>query len=450
MKKIKLLILLTGLFSAYAFSQEKDEWTLEKCISYALENNIQIKRQELQSDLSQADYKQSYFNFTPSLSAGLEHSISSGRALNTELYRWENARQTFGSMGIRSEITLFNGLQNFNTVAQMKYSFLSSKEDLEKVKNDITLQIINYYLQVLFDEELMDVAKSQYELTLLQVEKTKSLVDVGNVAKGQLYEIQAQAASEKLNYTAFSNKLKMSVLDLVQLLDLDSIGNFTVVKPLGLSVENTVLPSSFNEAMDYALANMPEIKGAGYKVKSSEKNLAVKKGQRSPELYLSGLYYSNYRDERLFVASDSSYVDYPFRDQLKNKQYSQVSIGLSIPVFNRYQTQTSISKAKIALEDSKLMLDQQEKLLYKNIQQAHTDAVGAFEKYQSALEAVKSNEEALNYTRQKFEVGLVNVVDYSIAKNNYSKAMSDMAQAKYEYIFKAKILDFYSGKEITL
>jgi outer membrane protein len=448
MNKITIAIILSGLSFSIAFAQEKEFWSLEKCINYAIENNIQVKRQELQSELTEKDYTQSHFNFTPSLNVGVEHSLSAGRALNTELYRWENQQQTFGSMGVRSELTLFNGLQNFNTLAQRKYSFLSSREDLEKTKNDITLQIMNYYLQVLFDEELLDVSKSQYEVTLLQVEKTKRLVEVGNVAMGQLYEIQAQAATEKLNYTVNRNKLQLSVLDLVQLLDLDSVGDFAVLHPESLSVENTLLPASFNDAIANALVNMPEIRGAEYRVKSSEKSLSVQRGGRSPEVYLSGVYYSRYQNGS-YNPNDSTF-NYPLIDQLKDKRYSQITLGLSIPIFNRFQTQTAISKAKISLADSKFQLEQQKQILYKNIQQAHTDALGAFEKYQSALEAVKSNEEAFNYTRQKYEVGLVNAVDFSIAKNNYSKARSELAQAKYEYIFKVKILDFYTGKPIQL
>jgi outer membrane protein len=447
MKNTIITILLAAINLISVSAQEKDFWSLEKCIGYAIDNNIQVKRKELQTELTEKDYTQSFFNFTPTLNAGLEHSWSTGRALNIELYRWENLQQTYGSMGVRSEVTLFNGLRNLNTVAQRKYSFLSSKEDLEKTKNDITLLIMNYYLQILFDEELLEVSKSQYDVTLLQVEKTKRLVEVGNVAMGQLYEIQAQAATEKLDYTVKKNTLQLSVLDLVQILDLDSVGNFAIIHPENLSVENTLLPSGYNDVLAYALYNMPEIKSSEYMVKSSEKNLAIQRGERSPEVYLSGVYYSRYQNGTLNMIDSTNYL---LSDQLKDNQYSQITLGVSIPVFNRYQTQTAISKAKIALADSKFQLEQHKQILYKRIQQAHTDAVGAFEKYQSALEAVKFNEESFNYTRQKYEVGLVNAVDFSVAKNDYSKAKSDLAQAKYEYIFKVKILDFYTGKKIQL
>jgi outer membrane protein len=448
MKSLLTAIFAFVVFPAVSFSQEKDYWTLDRCINYALENNIQIKRQELNSDISRLDYTQAYFNFTPTLNAGVEHSISTGRALNTELYLWENKQQTFGTMGVRSEISLFKGFQNINLLAERRYSFLSSREDLEKTKNDISLQIVNYYLQVLFDQELLEVAQSQYELTILQVEKTKKMVEVGNVAMGQLYEIQAQSASEKLNLTVQKNKLQLSVLDLVQLLDLDTIGNFSVISPEGLSVESTMVPASLDEVVENAMMNLPEIKGAEYRVKGSEKDLWVQRAGRSPELYLNGVYYSRYQNGS-FNPNDSTFT-YPMIDQLRDKQYSQITLGLSIPVFNRYQTQTAISKAKINLADSRYQLEQKKQLLYKAIQQAYTDALGAFEKYKAASEAVKSNEEAFGYTRQKFEVGLVNAVDFSIARNNYTKAMSDLAQAKYEYIFKVKILDFFSGKPVVL
>ena len=447
-KKISLMLLMSGLSLGSCFAQEKELWSLEKCINYALNNNIQIKRQELQSELSEVELTQSYLNFTPTLNIGFEHILGSGRVLNLDEYRWENRQQTDGSVGVSSEMTLFKGLQNVNAVAQRKYSFLSDKEDLQKTRNDITLQIMNSYLQVLFDEELLEVSKSQYELTLLQVEKTKRLVEVGNVAMGQLYEIQAQAATEKLNFTVSRNRLQLSVLDLVQLLDMDSVGNFAILHPMDLSVEKTLLPPSFNEVIDIALVTMPEIRGSEYRVKSSMKNLAVQRAGFSPEIYLSAIYYSQYNNPSL-NPRDTSF-NYPLNYQLSDKQYNQLTIGVSVPIFNRYMTQASVSKAKISLADSKFQLEQQKQVLYKNIQQAYTDAQGAYEKYQSAMEAVKSNEEAFNYTQQKYEVGLVNAVDFSVAKNNYSKARSDMAQAKYEYIFKTKILDFYSGKPIQL
>jgi outer membrane protein len=451
--KERSLLLLTGLWLAIAgtFAQEAIPWTLEKCIDYAHENNIAIKRKELSSRLYEKDYDQSKYDLFPSLGVGIEHQLSSGRSLNLEKYEWENRSKQQGSAGLRSDVTLFKGFYNMNNIKASKFAFLSSQQDLETMKNEITLELAGYYLNILFAEELLEVAKSQYEVTMLQVEKSRRLVEVGNSARSELLEIQAQAASEKLNIITAENQLRLSVLDLIQLLDLDSVGDFKIFKP-DLSVELAGDLSTVNYIYEAALSNMPEIQGARYVVKAREHMLARSKGNRSPELYLSGLYYSRYLNGAVNPLDPNPLaptLDYPLADQLKDNRYAQATLGLSIPVFSRFQTQTNISKAKIELADSEYALEQQMQALYKKIQQAHADALGALEKYNSAVEAIHSNEEAFNYTQQKYDVGLVNSVDFNIAKNNLTKARSELVQAKYEYIFKIKILDFYQGKPIT-
>jgi outer membrane protein len=447
MNRFFLTGLLVSLLTLTLPAQEAEIWTLERCINYALENNLEIKRQELQTILTEKDYKQDKYNLMPSLGAGIEHQLSSGRSLNIETYEWENRKIQQGSAGVRSDLTLFGGLQNYNSIQQGKFLFLSSQADLETLINDKTLTLAAYYLDILFSEELLEVAQSQYETTLLQVERNKKMVEVGNAARAELLEIQAQAASEKLKVTEADNTLNLAILDLTQLLDLDSVGNFQIYKP-DLDVELIESPLSVTEIYSTAVTNMPEIKSAEYSLLAQEKAVAIAKGSRWPELYLSGLYYSRYlKDATNPVSPEEAYA---LNNQLKDNQYAQLTIGLSIPIFSKLQTQTNISKSKVLLKDYNYMLDQQKQVLYKKIQQYHADAVAAHEKYVSALEAVLSNEEAFNYTQQKFEVGLVNSVDFNIAKNNLAKARSDLAQAKYEYIFKIKILDFYQGKPIQL
>lgn len=443
-----LISLFFGLviFSLNTRAQE-DVWTLERCINYALQNNLDIKRQELQAGLSQQDYRQDKFNLLPSIGAGIEHQLSTGRSLNIENYEWEDRSKQQGSAGVRADLTLFNGLQNYNSIQRGKFLFLSSEADLETLKNDMTLKLAAYYLDILFSRELVEVAESQYEVTMMQVERNKRLVEVGNAARSELLEMQAQAASEKLKLTEAKNTLEIAILDLTQLLDLDSVGNFSVYEP-DINIELLESPPSVTEIYQNAVSAMPEIRSAEFMMKAQEKAVAVAKGKRSPEISLSGLYYSRY----LVDATNpiDAAAGYPLEQQLEDNQYKQLTINMSIPVFSKLQTQTNISKSKILLEDYNYMLQQEKQVLYKKIQQYHADATAAWEKYLSALEAVNSNEEAFNYTQQKFEVGLVNSVDFNIAKTDLTRARSDLAQAKYEYIFKIKILEFYQGKPIQL
>ncbi len=441
-------------FPVTAMSQEKegDIWTLERCIQYAYENNLALKRSELSTSLARKDYNQARYQVLPGVGGMIEHQLSSGRSLNIEEYKWENNKKQQGSMGVQADLTLFNGFQNFNNIQANKYLLLSALEDQESLKNNITLNLVGYYLQILLDGELIDVARQKYEVTLLQVEKSQRMVEVGNIAKGDLLEIQAQAASEKLNLVEARAKHRESVLDLVQLLDLDSIGGFEVYKP-EIDLATAGLPPSVNDIYQTAVKIMPEIKSGEYLVRSQEKRVAYYQGARVPEVYLRGLYYSRYLlDARNPLDTDplNPTLDYPVTDQIKDNRYAQMTVGLSIPIFNKFNTRTTIGKNRILLDDYNLALDQEKQILYKNIQQAHSDALAALERYNSAREAVKSNEEAFNYTTQKLEVGLVNSVDFSVARNNLSKARSDLARAKYEYIFRMKILDFYQGNPIRL
>jgi outer membrane protein len=278
--------------------------------------------------------------------------------------------------------------------------------------------------------------------------KISRLVEVGNLSKGELLQIRAQAASERLNIAMDENLLKMSVLDLAQLLDLDSAVNFRIEHPNDLSVEKLGVPGTVEEIFTQAISFLPQIKSSGYNVKIAEKYLALQKGQRMPSVNLGGLYYTRYLKGAANPLNPG--IDYVYRDQLSNNQYSQLSVGLEIPLFNRMVVHTNIAKARIQLRDSQYALDQDIQNLFKNIQQVHGNAFSALEKYRAAREAVISNEESFRYTQQKLEAGLVNSVDYNIAKANLLKANSDLLQAKYEFIFRMKIIDFYTGKEIFL
>jgi outer membrane protein len=448
MNRILSIFFAFTLFSINVWSQEEDDiWTLERCIDYALENNLDIKRQELQTRITKRDYDQDRYDLLPSFGAAVEHELSSGRSLNIENYRWEDRSKQQGSAGIRGDLTLFNGLQNYNSIREGKFLFLSSEADLETLENEMTLTLAAYYLDILFSEELLEVAENQYEVTSLQVERNKRLVEVGNAAKSVLLEMQAQAASEKLKMVEAKNKLEIAVLDLTQLLDLDSVGNFTVFKP-EINIELLEAPAPVTDIYQNAVAAMPEIKSAEYLVKAQEKSVAIAQGARSPKISLSGLYYSRYLVDAVNPIDASA--GYPLEEQLEDNQYKQLTIRMTIPIFQQFRIQNNITQSKIMLEDYNYMLEQRKQQLYKSIQQYHADAVAAYEKYLSALEAVNSNEEAFSYTEQRFEVGLVNSVDFNIAKTELTKARSDLAQAKYDYNFKTRILDFYQGKPIQL
>lgn len=438
--KIKLFLLATlVLLSFQGYSQQK--WTLTNCIDYALANNLQIKRQQLQADITRSDYFQSKMNILPSVNAGFERNISYGDIIVDTTFYTNSAQD---NLWANARVDLFTGLQGYNRIKMNEFSMLARIQDVEKEKINITLNIATAYLDVLFKKELLHVNISQMDIASQQVDRTRKLYDAGSVAKGDLLEIQAQLASEKYNVTQAQNNLKLSYLNLTQILDLDSTGGFEIdfQDTVNISVLSEIL--SENEVYQSALGQLPHIKSAQYALNAYQKNLAMQKGKLSPTIYLNGTigsyYNSNYDDQ--FGMS--------YSDQFDNHLNKTIGFGISIPIFNKWQVMNGISTAKIQVSDAELQLAQLKQQLYKEIQQAHNDAASARDKYNSAVEAVSSYSESFKYTEQKYNVGIVNSVEYNIAKNNYIKAQSDLLQAKYQYIFAVKILDFYKGVPISL
>jgi outer membrane protein len=321
--------------------------------------------------------------------------------------------------------------------------------NVEKIKNDITLNIATLYLQILFSYEILELAESQRDVTLQQVDRVSKMVDVGNKARGDLLEIKAQLANDNLNVTNAENSLKISYIELIQMLELelDSTGSFKIERPVIPEIDVEEI-QNVNELYATALNTLPQIRSSEFNLQGREKALSVSRGTRLPSLSMNGYYYSRYNNTATNPLDP--YETYRYIDQIKDNQYRQLSLELSIPIFNRRQVESYISKSKIAVKDAQYELEQTKKNLYMDIQQAHSDAIAALEKYKASIDAVESNKEAFNYTQQKYEVGLVNSVDYNIAKNELLKASSNLLQAKYEYIFKIKILDFYMGKQIIL
>jgi outer membrane protein len=427
-------------------------WTLEDCIKYALDNNIQIKRQELQTELTKNNLQQSKYQVLPNLNGFASHKWNFGRNINPITNQIINTTTMFDNFGLESSITLFNGFQTLNSIQQNRYLQEKSLQDFKRAQNDISLQIATSFLQILFSEEALNIAQSQLDVTTLQLEKTQKLVEVGNKARGDLLQIQAQAANEKFNVVNAKNNLNIANLTLIQLLEIKTLDSFKTARPDSVTMNYNNALMSVDDIYKEAEARLPQIKSAEFDLKSAEKGLDISRGQRYPTLTLSGSIGTGYSDANKMIDSVTHLPSstYPFFTQLKNNSNQAIGFNLSVPIFNNFRTHYNISNSKIRVKDSQYSLEQSKKALYAEIQKAHADAIAALERFNSANEAVVSNEESFKYMQQKFDVGLVNSVDFSIAKNNLTKAKSDLIQAKYEYIFKIKVLDFYRGIPITL
>jgi outer membrane protein len=449
---MKRFWILTGILYLLAISPDargQKVWTLEECIEHAHEHNLEVQRQQLLSKRAGNNYLYSWAQILPNANIGVNYNYNQGRTINQENYEWIEDPFQDATGGFGSRLNVFNGLSTYHNILRSRYNLLSQIESVKELENNITILIAGAYLQILFNEELLKIAEEQLKVTEQQVEKNERLVEIGNLSRGDLYEIQAQMSREKANVTSARNDLAISYLTLAQYMDLEinNLDDFRILIP-ELGIEDANILRAVDSVYSDALVVLPRIKAAEYNLKSFEKGLKAQIGGAFPSIsmnYTIGSYYSTKLENPI-----SPEEPYRWHDQLSNWRQQRLTFGLSIPIFNRLYVQNQISNAKVGVMDAQVALDQTKQTLYKTIQQAYADARAALDNYDSNLETVKSMEEAFNYTEQRFNVGMVSSVDYNIAKNNLARAQSDLLQAKYLYIFNTKILDFWAGKPITL
>lgn len=442
MKKITYILGLIIVFSSLTKAQSTEAWTLQKCISYAHENNIDIKRQELNKEFNENEYKQSKNNRLPDLNFNTDAQFNNG-LLFDETSNSTSFGNTYSvNSGLRSSAALFEGLSKANAIKKNKYSLLSSEQDIKMMENEIMLQITKKFMQILYDEALLEVTKEQAALSQLQVDRTQKLVDAGKVALGNLLEMKSQASREALNVTLQENNVALAKLELAQLLDLEDVASFEIESPEIPELTEFLLENPSAIYMN-ALNLMPQIESQNLMVTSKEYELKEAKGKLLPSLYAFGGLRS-----QAFFYEDRSNIS--FMDQYSDNRTGYLGVSLNVPIFNRFQTRTNINNVQIRLNDQRYQLQNEKLKLRKEIQLAYADASSAYKQYIASEEAVKSYEESFSYTQKRFDVGMVNSVDYKVAKTEYTKAQLDLLQAKYEYILRTKVLDFYNGKPIQL
>lgn len=450
MRNIFISTILILIICVLPSRSQENTWSLEDCIDYAMENNISIKQTELNTQYNENILSQSKYGRLPNLNASADYRFAFGRVLDQTSYEFKNEQQNYVGMNLSSSVTLFNGFQQKNTIEQNRLNLLASIEDVEKIKNDISLNIAAAYLQILFNQELYVVAKNQVDITRQQVDRTQKMVDAGKLALGSALEIQAQFASEELNVVNTENQLQLSYLNLQQMLDLPYDPNFTIEIPELPAPGDSLLVINVQDVYTAAQELMPQISSAELGLESAKMDLSIAKGMRYPSLSLSGNTRTDYSD--LAINPDPLEVGrkYTFANQVSDNISAGVGLGISIPIFNGNQVNTAISNARIGIENSSLTLQNTRNELYRTIQQAYADAVAALKKFESTEKALISMEESFKYTEKKFEVGLVNTVDYNTSKNQLTLTQSELLQAKYDFIFKINVLNFYRGEPITL
>lgn len=420
-------------------NNQPQAWTLRQCIDYAIGHNINIQQYANTAEQNKLEVNTAKWARLPDLNASAGQNWSWGRSASPADNSYTNVNSANSSFSLGTSIPVFTGLQLPNEHALAKLNLKAAMEDLNKAKEDIALGVTSAYLQVLFNFELSEVAHRQVQLSKEQLQRIAGLYKVGKVSPSELAEAEARVAQDEMTAVQSDNTYKLSLLDLSQLLELPTPEGFALQAPED-SLEFVPLTPP-EEIYTEAILYKPGIKAAEYRLEGAAKSIRIAQGAFYPRISLSAGLGSSYY-------TMNGKAEQSFHNQLKNNLNKYVGFSLSVPIFNRLSTRNRVRAARLQQVGMSLQLDNAKKELYKEIQQAWYSAVAAESKYKSSEQAVKANEESFRLMNGKFNNEQATAVEYNEAKLNLIKSLSDRLQAKYEYLFRTKILDFYKGKMI--
>jgi outer membrane protein len=473
----KLIIISILLITFTSLGQKK--WTLKECVEYALENNISIKQSELDLEATDAEQLSALGNFLPSLSAGINVSRNTGLSFNPTTNQPETVTFLSSSGSVNAGYTLFDGLRNVRQSQRAKISQLASQYRLSKMKDDISLFVANNYLQVILNKANLAVLISQNEVTKQQIEQTKELVEAGVLPKGDLLDIQATDASELQAIVGAENNIQISLISLAQLLLIKDYETFDIEDEGYNLVNEDIAGKDVNEIIEAAKEVRSEYKIAEQNVELAMKDLQIAKAAYFPRLSAFFSYSTRYTNTSSFeqvIDSDNPTITRqigtveatgqsvvsefpnvntveigpdPFVNQLYLNDGIAYGLSLNIPILNGFSTKSNVMRSKVNLERSKYQLEQTKLDLESTVYQAFVDAEGSLKSYEAALLSQESQELAYAYAKERFDVGIINAFDFSQSKLRYNNAIINTNRAKYDYIFKLKVLELYFGIPAT-
>ena len=472
MKKNNYIPFVIILLFSLSIQAQTKQWTLEECIKYAIDNNISIKQTELDTKTADIDKKGAIGNFIPTLNSNANHSWNIGLNQDPTTGLLRNQTTQYSSFGVGVGFDIYKGLQNQNTLRRANLSIIAAKYQLTKMQEDVALNVANAFLQVLFNKENLKVQQEQRAINEKQLSRSEELVKAGSVPKGDLLDIKATVASDSQRVIAAENSLLISKLSLAQLLQLKEFYDFDVTDNTSAKDENNILAQTPIAVYDKAKEQRTELKIAKTNLEIAEKNVAIAKGAFQPSL--QGFYNINTRISYAdvitgfvpnlsnptsvigFVEGTNQNVLSPnsmpvlgsspsFEDQFMDNKGQSFGVQLNVPIFNGWSVRNNVERSKVNLEKSKIAVEQEELTLQRNVYTAFTDAKGGLNAYESALSALDARQEAYNYAKEKYAVGMMNSFDFNQSQTLYTVAQSEVLRTKYDYIFKIKILEFYFG-----
>jgi len=412
-------------------------WSLQECIDYANEHNLEIRMRQVNIDKQEVVLNTSQNKRLPNLNAGSSQSFSFGRSPSGYDNTYQNRNSQSTQWSVSTSVPLFTGYMISNEIAANKLDLMAVAAELEKTKENMEINITTMYLQILYSKEILGITKRQSELSREQLERIKALLENDYATEAQIYEVEAQLANDELNIVQAASDLQMSILTLTQALELPTPEDFDVSEPddiAGLTL--TRQPEAIYET---ALTTRATIRLEELRLQSSEHYIKMAQSSFYPSISFSAGYSNNY-----YVISGFDNIS--FGNQLKNNRNEYFGVNLNLPIFNRYSTRNNVKTARLNMQLQALQLDNSKKSLYKEIQQAYYNALTSSEKYSSAEVAYKSAEKSFGYMKVRLENGRATMYEYNDAKTSMTRAHSNSIQAKYDFILRKKILDFYERK----
>lgn len=458
----------------------QDLWSLESCITYAHEHNIQIRQSELSIESADISKDASWANVFPNLNLNTGYYWTFGKSIDPITNIRLDRNQQTSSMTLSSSWVIFNGFQNYKGIKRAQLDKMAALYNLESMKNDITLQVTSQYLQVLLNKEVLLIAENQYDISYKLVTRTEQLFNAGSVPKSELLQAQARLASDDQSIVSAQNNEMLSLLQLAQLLQLDSISNFDIIVPEVEVPSTEMMAYTSDQIYGMALEKQPQIQAANLNVESSKQSLSISKGGAYPTLSLQAQLNTNYANSVLQGQNpitiyqpnpyytdpfdDNSPIDYystqttlatefdnkSFGSQFQDNVNQYIGLNLSIPIFNNFNNRSNVRNAQISLTNAELSLESEKLAFKQTIQRAHADSKAAYKSYLASEKSAEANEISWSYAQSRNEAGAMNQYDYENARFQYLQAMSNMLQSKYDFIFKIKVLEFYINNNIAL
>lgn len=416
-------------------------WSLTECIDHALQNNIQVKQRENTVAQREVELNTAENQWLPGVSASAGENFSFGRGLNEDNTYSTGSNTASTRFSVGADMTLFQGLNGANGIKLGKLNLAAAMSDLERAQDDIRVSVAQAYVQILYDQELLVVANNQVDIDEQLFERVKALRETGKASAAEVAAQQSTLAQSRLRATQAENTLKLSILDLSQLLELESPEGFSIVTPMESALEMPLLPSP-EDIYAQAIQEKAVVTAEQIRLEAAEVSIRKAKSAYYPSLSLSGGVSTDF-------FTNSAYDSDPFGKQLKKNFSPYVGLSLRVPIFNRMSTRNSVRNAQLSYNNQQLQLESVKKTLYKEIQQAYYNAVAAQSQLVSSREAADSAEHSFNLTREKYENGMSSITEYNESKNRYLEAASNYLQARYKCVFQTKLLDFYRGADLS-